>query len=59
MNALRLHVMECNSIMNGHKWCSTSMYTVLQSKPKETDYSDDLKATWEDDIKLDLDRMGT
>lgn len=30
------------------------LHTVLQSNPKETDYSDDLKAMWEDNIKLDL-----
>ena len=30
------------------------LHTVLQSNQKETDYSDDLKATWKDNIKLDL-----
>jgi len=48
--------MEHNSTMNGYKCHSTSMRTVMQSKPKETDHSDDLKATWEDNIKLDLNR---
>jgi len=48
--------MERNSTMNGYKCCSTSMYTALQSKQKETNNSDDLKATWEEIIKLDLNR---
>jgi hypothetical protein len=32
------------------------MHTALQSKQKETNNSHDLKATWEDNIKLDLNR---
>jgi len=47
-------MMEHNSTMNGYECYSTSMRTVMQSRPKETDHSDDLKATW-----ISTERMET